>query len=73
MYSIECMHNVLILVAVPEKIAIDTGTNTIFITDSGQGEIVKIDYNGQNMETILTDGLQKPRGIALDSESRYTL
>ena len=64
------MHNVLILVAVPEKIALDTDENTIFMTDSGQRQIVKMDYNGENMETVLTDGLQKPRGIDLDSDSR---
>ena len=58
--------------AVPEKIAIDTTLRKLFYTDSGRGEIGKLDFDGENSEIILNqaNNIQKPAGITLDMNTR---
>ena len=58
--------------AVPEKIAIDTTLRKLFYTDSGRGEIGKMDFDGENSEIILNqaNNIQKPVGITLDIATR---
>ena len=58
--------------AVPEKIAIDTTLRKLFYTDSGRGEIGKMDFDGENSEIILNqaNNIQKPVGITLDMKTR---
>ena len=58
--------------AVPEKIAIDTTLRKLFYTDSGRGEIGKMDFDGENSEVMLNqaNNIQKPSGIALNVDTR---
>ena len=55
-----------------EKLAIDTNLKIIFFTDSGQSKIVRMDYLGNTITTILdsSNDLQLAAGITLHSTTR---
>ena len=53
-------------------IAVDQYLNRIFYTDYGKDYVVKMDYDGNNQEIILTNAhnLINPRGIITDTVNR---
>ena len=61
----------LIAGSVPDGLALDCNTNTIFYTDTNRDIISTIDYNGNNEQIIVNEDLDEPRAIVLDINRRY--
>ena len=49
-----------------EGIALDFNTGKIYWTDFGVSKILRADFDGSNVEDIVTTGLQQPISIILD-------
>ena len=59
----------LILDSIPDGLAVDWEAKLIIYTDTGEDEIVRMDYNGHSKTTLFTT-VDEPRGVALDFSKR---
>ncbi len=51
-------------------LALVTADEVVFVADSANGNIYRMDYNGNNINTVVT-GLSEPTGLAYIPESEY--
>ena len=58
-----------ILDSVPDGLAVDWKSKLLFYTDTGEDVIVKMDYDGDSVSTLITS-VDEPRAIVLDFDSQ---
>ena len=53
-----------------DGLAVDTVTNKIFYSDTGRDVIATANIDGSNEQIIISDGLDQPRAVVLDTANR---
>ena len=51
----------------PEQIAVDWVGNNLYVVETEVSRIEVCTMDGKHRASVVTDGIEKPRGLALDS------
>ena len=55
----------------PEQIAVDWIGNNIYVVETEVSRIEVCSMDGRHRASVITDGIERPRGLALDSTKGY--